>query len=171
MSLIKCTECGAEIAKSAKICPHCGHKKGNLLRKSFKIIGGLLVLIIVLGTIANGDKKRAVKPTVAVKDQPAIETNVIRLIDDYEANEIAADEKYKGKRVKLSGTVRDIKKDIGDNLYVIFNKGGRFDFRGIQLFFDDSYTSSLAKLKKGQRISVNCRVKGLMMNVILKDCQ
>ena len=42
MALIKCKECGKEISKDAKICPHCGKKlnKGNLF---LQIVGILFI--------------------------------------------------------------------------------------------------------------------------------
>lgn len=49
--MVKCKACGAEIAKSAKICPHCGKKQG---KKSWKIIGGILIAIGLVWAINDG---------------------------------------------------------------------------------------------------------------------
>lgn len=46
----KCKTCGAEIAKSAKTCPHCGAKKGPGV---IRIIVGVFLLFIGIGMIAS----------------------------------------------------------------------------------------------------------------------
>lgn len=51
--LTKCKTCGADIAKSAKVCPHCGAKRTN-----HTIIGTILVvfgIILFVGGISNFD--------------------------------------------------------------------------------------------------------------------
>ena len=46
----KCKACGADIAKSAKICPHCGAKNGG--SKIPLIIVIVIVLLIVIAALA-----------------------------------------------------------------------------------------------------------------------
>ena len=51
MSMKSCKECGAEISKSAKVCPKCGKKlKNSLLR----VLLGIFIMIIGIGMIASG---------------------------------------------------------------------------------------------------------------------
>ena len=45
----KCKACGADIAKSAKICPHCGAKNGG--SKIPLIIVIVIVLLIVIAEV------------------------------------------------------------------------------------------------------------------------
>lgn len=45
------------------------------------------------------------------------------LLADYENNEVGADLKYKGKYLKVTGKVGDIKKDILDDIYVTVGTG------------------------------------------------
>ena len=92
-----------------------------------------------------------------------------QLVAAYEANEVAADAQYKGKVVRITGTVDEIKKDILDDLYVAL-EGGHV-LRGVQCFFDEAHTGVLARLQKGARVTVVGRVDGLMMNVLVKDCR
>lgn len=42
MALIKCEECGGVIAKTAKVCPHCGAKN----KRPPGLIGALLVILV-----------------------------------------------------------------------------------------------------------------------------
>ena len=92
------------------------------------------------------------------------------LVDDYKNNEVAADEKYKGKTLKVNGFIGDIKKDITDTMYVILQSGGECELRNVQCFFADSEKEKLTQLSKGQVITVEGRCDGLMMNVLLRDC-
>jgi hypothetical protein len=107
----------------------------------------------------------AVRGTVVVK----IDT----LLDDYKDNEIAADAKYKGKRVTVVGVVKEIKKDFLDSPYVLVgrNHGSLFEVPQAQCAFDDAATATLAKLKKGTVVGLVCDCDGLLMNVQLTDCK
>lgn len=52
--LVNCKSCGAEIAKTAKACPHCGAKQHRGVLKTCIII--LLIVIVISAIIANGEK-------------------------------------------------------------------------------------------------------------------
>jgi hypothetical protein len=99
-----------------------------------------------------------------------LHVSAMALVDDYKNNEVAADEKYKGKTLKVNGFIGDIKKDITDTMYVILQSGGEYELRNVQCFFADSEKEKLTQLSKGQVITVEGRCDGLMMNVLLRDC-
>ena len=48
MSMIHCKECGAEVSKSAKVCPKCGKK---LKHNGLRIVIGIILIFIGLGVI------------------------------------------------------------------------------------------------------------------------
>lgn len=58
--LVKCKSCGAEIAKTAKTCPHCGAKQHRGVLKTCIII--ILIVIVICAMIANGEKNN--EPTL-----------------------------------------------------------------------------------------------------------
>lgn len=60
-NLVPCKACGAEIAASAKSCPHCGAKN----KKPFYKKAGfwILVAVILLAIIGSGGKEDAPSPT------------------------------------------------------------------------------------------------------------
>lgn len=99
-----------------------------------------------------------------------IQVQIHELLSDYKNNEVSADNKYKGKWVQTTGAVGDIKKDIVNSLYVTLGTGRDFEIPRVQAFFADSMNNQLAGLRKGQQLSVTCRIEGLMMNVLGKDC-
>lgn len=49
--MVKCKSCGADIAKSAKTCPHCGAKQKHSV---VPIVIGVIVVLFVIGAIAGG---------------------------------------------------------------------------------------------------------------------
>jgi hypothetical protein len=150
--------------------------KGRSLRAKIIAFGWLAFCV---WAIATSDKPRSTDQgasnyappvTATPKAVEARYVDIAQLIADYKGNEVAADNKYKGKMVQVTGIVGDIKKDFTDNLYVTLGTGSRSEFRSVQAFFDDSMNGQLSELSKGQTLTVVCRVQGLMMNVLAKDC-
>ena len=91
------------------------------------------------------------------------------LVSDYVDNEVGADEKYKGKRVLVSGKIESISKGWIGGLYVTLKS--RHPFRDVQCSFDKSQKDKLAALSSGQRVRILGKGDGLLGNVHLKDCQ
>ena len=89
-----------------------------------------------------------------------------KLYKEYNENEIAADEKYKGKIIEVTGVIRDIGNDIMDNAYITLV--GNEYFGDIQCYFNEK--SVVAKLSKGKRITVIGSCSGLMINVQINNC-
>ncbi len=102
----------------------------------------------------------------AIKEREDQTIKAPNLTASYEENEVKADENFKGKTFFVEGTVRDIKKDIMDDIYVILE--GDQMFRDVQCFFDDKNTAS--QLQKGMRVTFQGKCDGLMMNVLMKNC-
>lgn len=95
----------------------------------------------------------------------------VALFNQYKENEVAADEKFKGKTMDVEGTVEKISKDFTDEMYVVVKAGEMLT--SINGYFDDSHKSALASLKPGQRVILRGRVDGFIMNmnVVVKGCQ
>lgn len=114
----------------------------------------------------DGDQKKPAAANVA----PPQAVDVAALLKDYGANELKADDKYKGKLIRLSGKVGEVKKDITDQIYVTVGTGAQFELPIAQCFFGDEHRKDAAALTPGQSVKVDCTVDGLMGNVLLKDC-
>lgn len=106
------------------------------------------------------------KNKTAIKEREDQTITAKNLTANYEANEVQADENFKGKTFFVEGTVSDIKKDIMDDIYVTLE--GDEMFRQVQCFFDDKNTAS--QLQKGMRVTFQGKCDGLMMNVLMKNC-
>lgn len=150
-------------------------------RKSMLVIGGIgcgafLLLFMccgVLGLAINGGSGTgSSRSSIAIAEAPAEEVTSIssnQLFAEYDANDIAADKKYKGQILEVSGSVRDISRDILDNIYVTL-KTGEYQVFSIQCFFADNFEDRAAGLRPGQYLQIRGRCDGKFGNVMLKDC-
>lgn len=159
-------------------------RKGHSVTAKIVSFVWLAVTLLFFSSINNADIPKTVatpasvepaKPAVSASTSKAVtdsvlETPIKQLLADYRNNEVAADNKYKSKLVQTTGLVDDIKKDIMNNLYVTIGTGRDFEIPQVQAFFDDSMNNQLAALNKGQKITVVCRIEGLMMNVLGRKC-
>ncbi len=92
------------------------------------------------------------------------------LLAAYDANEVAADEKFKGKLIEVTGKVDTIAKDIMGDPYVTLGSGKDFEFAHVQAMFPADALKQLAGLRKGQEVTVRCTCAGKVINVIGEDC-
>lgn len=98
----------------------------------------------------------------------AISVNADDLFKQYETNEVAADAKYKGKTLAVTGTIDKIGKDILNTPYVSLKS--RNPIMGVQCMFGEDQSAALAQLSPGKKITVAGSCEGKMGNVILRDC-
>ena len=103
--------------------------------------------------------------------ETVLQVQAFERLQAYDSNEIAADQRYKGKILQVTGGVTSVKKDILDNIFVTIGTGRQFEIREVQCFFSEEWASKAASLQKGRRITIRGKCDGLMMNVLLKDCE
>ena len=89
---------------------------------------------------------------------------------DYMDNPIAADEKYKGKVLELTGQVDIIDREIAGNPYVTFEVDL---LENVRITFKKSEESKVTKLVKGQTITIRGKCKGTLLSttVALDNCE
>jgi hypothetical protein len=135
----------------------------------------LAIMLVVLAALlackvgkhASGDDEDDSPKSSSAK---ATKVDAADLIRAYKDNEVSADDKYKGKWVKVSGIVGEIKKDITDSIYVTIGTGKQFEFPIVQCFAAKGQAKKAGKLKRGDRITAKGRVDGMLMNVLVKEC-
>ena len=141
MSKMKnCKSCNAEIAASAKTCPHCGakNKKPIFLRPWFIA----LILIVVVAVFAGGGSDEPA-PAGGDTTEPKTEEQVIEyktydvgtLVDDLEANAMKASETYLDQYVELSGQLSVI--DSSGSYFSIERTGGEFELYSVTCYFQN----------------------------------
>lgn len=125
------------------------------------------VVLVMFGVLAVGSTDTDVDTQDVQSQNPSYVLSANQLYREYERNEVAADEKYKGAVIIVSGTIQDIGKDILDEAYIVIGGTGFLD--GVQCSFTESQLSSIAGLSKGQQVTVKGEVSGKMIgNVMVK---
>lgn len=114
--------------------------------------------------------KKTVEPVKTEEIKPVVVTASV-LTREYEANEVAADQKFMGKTVEVTGVVDSIAKDILNTPYVTLEGNRQYGTR-VQCMFNKGDEAKLATLSKGQKIKLVGTVKsGKLFNVLVDDCR
>lgn len=178
MALIKCKECGKEMSDEALVCPNCGIKSPKKSQVKETIVG-LLFFAGVAAWFFSGPQTPT-STTAAAPDAPATETTkdsprivvqvgAAELYKAYESNEVAADEKIKGRIVEISGRVQAIDKDFMEN--IVINLATPNQFNPARLTMVDSEKALAINLKKGEKAVIRCeKMSRLMGSPSGSDC-
>ncbi|GEM_PF-2148178 len=95
----------------------------------------------------------SVTPIYRLLETFSIKVDAPALFSEYEANEVAGDQKYKGKQLEVSGIVTGFGTDLFGNPTVLFgiSAGG---YSGVEAVFEKDKASDIAALSKGQKITI-----------------
>ena len=129
---------------------------------------------------SNTDKKEAAssgkksESTEETKEPEVKAMNVqaAAILKEFEGNEAAADMKYKGKMLQVTGQVSKVDTEMfdGDQYVIQVNGGGDFEFTNVNC--NDQAPEDVAKIKIGQQITVVGEFDdGGDLGVELKDCK
>lgn len=141
-----------------------------------------------LGEASSGSSTSAASPSMAsvaaeptsVKAAPAapkprkaapapVEVTALKLWNAYDANEVAADNAYKGQSLLVTGSVASIDKDMFDN--VVLHLKSPNEFMNTQATLEDSEKSIAASLAKGSKVALLCTGGGRIIGTpMLSDC-
>jgi hypothetical protein len=100
---------------------------------------------------------------------PQVEVTANALWNAYHANEVSADDLYKGKQLLVSGTVAKISKDFADNIVIQLATPNQFQH--VSATLNDDEKANASKLAKGEAVKVSCVGRGLIVGTpMLKDC-
>lgn len=157
----------------------------KLLKWVAIIIGGLIVLGLIANALTSPEEKAAAAAAREQKNaqqaaeqqaqvqQEAAAMPVITAADiakAYNENTIAADQQFKGKKLKVTGTVTDINTNFMGEPYLTL-RGGVNQFMEPQFAFDKNASAQLATVKKGAKVTLICVVKGdIAKTPMSKDC-
>ncbi len=92
------------------------------------------------------------------------------MLTEYKANEIRADGRWRGKLVRVLGTVGQIGKGLGGEPFVTIGTGARFEIPSAQCLLADPADPDAVALSAGGKATVQGRVDRLMGNVMIKGC-
>lgn len=150
--------------------------KKSLLKKWWVWVLIILVGVGLIGTIGDSDSLSSdtagERTTASVREESVLIVTAFKMAADYKANEVAADAKYKGKLVEISGTVDTIGKDVIDTPFIAFATENQYEIiNRIQCMFGSNDVEVLSSISKGQKITLRGKVSGALGNIIVKDCE
>jgi tRNA_anti-like len=185
MAMKACLECQREISTDAVACPHCGkrHPTGGMTRGA-KIGLGIIVLVVLYNMMdtggssrsrsMSGSSSRAASNSAAEasggEPTSGLTVSAGKLFAAYQANEVHADNLYKGYWLEVDGTVDGIKKDFADATYLTLETGSQF--MPVRAELASSAIGRAASLSSGQQVRLLCKGKGMIVgSPILDDCR
>ncbi len=172
--MTKCKSCGNDIATSAKACPNCGAKNNKPVFKKWWFWLIIVVLFIgVIGAAGSSDDSGSSSSSSGENDavqmtEAAIVVSADDLIRAYVNNSVSADAQYKGKTVKVSGTIYSIE----EGHITIEPDSDDLWLNNIYAYYNSSETEKLGSLAKGDRITVTgeCKGEGFVGDVEIRYC-
>lgn len=131
------------------------------------LLGGVMCVALALACNSQPGPGGSGSPGASAAVDVVIDAEA--LLKEYKDNEAAADQKYKGKVVQISGVVGEIRQSPSAQIYVTVGTGAAFELPMAQCFFDVSAAAKAATLKKGDPVTIKGRVDGLILNVVIQD--
>lgn len=165
----KCPKCSESIQVDAKKCKHCHADLRNWFLRH-KILTGILGLVLFVGfTSALGSPDEgSSSSTVTTQEEEVVSVTASQLVSEYKQNEIAADSKYKGKTLEVTGSVGTIGETFGKQ-YVTLKSDDLII--AVQCFLKSSESEKAATLSQGQSITVQGKNDGMSLNISLSSCE
>jgi hypothetical protein len=131
----------------------------------YSLVGLVLVGFLFSRTKASGSKDKFDQQAAAVvSPDGGVSVGAVRLWRDYQENEVAADTRYKGKRLSVTGTVVSVERNAVDGSPVLHLLSGNPIFLTMATL-DRAFLPDAAGLKKGDRVVVRCIGAGQEMRM------
>jgi hypothetical protein len=108
------------------------------------------------------------KPPISPKKKKETVVKATVIAADYAANELAADQKYKGKKIVVVGMVEAINKMFGSTSVTLTGDGIMYS---ISCFVNKDQEPGVAKLAKGEEVSIEGTVEGYGISIEMKNCK
>ena len=175
-----CKRCKALLPLNAKQCPSC-----NIFNptpsgvQASTVVGIVLGSLLVLGLLVRavgGPPTRtaevggAERRIVAVESPPPESVDAVDLWNQYEANEVAADNAFKGHRLLVLGRVQSIDKDFTNDIVIVLRSPNQF--MGTHATMVRGAAAKAATLSMGQTVTLNCECRGRVVgSPVLTDCR
>jgi tRNA_anti-like len=149
------------------------------MRRTLKGLALGAAMIVLMGassegcsspdTSAGGDNGEAAPKGKAAAPDQTIAAGA--LIKAFEANELAADEKFKGKRLRVNGVVSKVDTDLLDSEKYVLNIGTGAEFEILTVTCEGIPKAKLTKLSEGDKVTMTGDFKdGGDLGVNLNRC-
>jgi hypothetical protein len=127
----------------------------------------LTIGVLMLGGCIIGGKTPTNPNTLPPSPTP-IEITAVQLYKEYQNNTAAADKKYLGRELTVSGSVQEIGKEPSGTPFLLLAAGENVTY-GVYCTFPDNYDTILARLTIGQNIGVTGIGAGFKNGNVLLD--
>jgi len=127
-------------------------------------------------SVLAAESEPMIKPESVLEPPPelepaAMEVTVEELVSAYEADEKTADARFVNQILKVTGAVDRIEvKDILDIHYITLISAEKPLLQSVRCMFDKGHGDSLYQLIRGQRVTVQGRFDGSIIELRLRDC-
>ncbi|MGH7509745.1 MAG: OB-fold protein [Gemmatimonadales bacterium] len=130
----------------------------------YSMVGLVLAGFLFSRGKASGSKEKSGQLAAPVLSADGLlSVGAVRLWRDYEENEVAADTRYKGKRLRVTGTVLSIERDLEGRPVLHLLSGNPIFLTTATL--DRADLPAAAQLKKGDQVVVRCIGAGREMRM------
>lgn len=130
---------------------------------------GLGILAVLLACKSGEPSKEEQAKEQQKALASAISISAVDLHAAYHANEVAADERYKGKVLLIAGRISSINKDAFDNMVISLDT--KQMLQEIHATMKDEAKASVASLAKGQVVGLQCIGAGMVLgSPAVNDC-
>lgn len=143
-------------------------KIGKINLNSVLALGLMLAVIVACTRSRKTGSSNSTESSKTESSAPG-EMTADALFDEYQKDKEAADRKYKGKVLTITGTVDTVKVGLSGNPYVTM-KTSNLILR-VQFLFKRKDESALSRLRKGDQATIRGRVSGRIGNVLLEECE
>lgn len=144
-------------------------------KKRWWLAGLVIVGIIAAVSGGGGNETPTATDTPKASDTPKAKPVAVKaatIIKEFEDNELAADAKYKGKMLKVTGVVDKIDAEFLDEDQYVLRLGGGSDFELVTVNCNDMSTEELSTINKGDSVTVIGEFDdGGDLGVEVKDCK
>jgi hypothetical protein len=130
----------------------------------FSLVGLVLAGFLFSRSKSSESKQKSAQLAAPVVGPDGIlSVGAMRLYRDYQENEVAADTRYKGERLRVTGTVITIERDyIGQPVLHLVSGNPIFQTMAT---LDSAYTPAAGRLRKGNQVVVQCIGAGQTMRM------
>lgn len=130
-----------------------------------------LILLAANGIGCNRGPRVAPAPAAPAKPVATLTSDA--LVAEYQKNSLAADQKYKGQLLEVSGKIGKIGKGLMGHPFVSLGTGGEEDLFGVTCYLTAAASDEAAKLQPGTAVKVRGQCMGQLAGQALRlqDCE
>jgi hypothetical protein len=178
----------AEPVRNVRSEPAGGGGIGGLSPVLKWVLGGMAVAALVvagccglgmwrLGTVVEDARKEMERAQAAAEADRKARTVAVAAADllrEFQVDPAAADRKFAGKYLELTGVVERVGGDRDDTPFVILHAGDETAKVKVECFFDladQADEARIRRLDKGQAVTVRGEYDGQVSNVQVRECE